>query len=296
METLETLAHQIDTVTDLRQLVRAMKTLSAASIHQYEKAVEALVRYERTIDLGFQIAMRDKPFRLDPAPADTERSAAVIVGSDHGLCGRFNRDIVEYGVKALAEQRGSPGTVRVIAVGARVADELEVAGIKPAQVFYLPAAVSGIGRLTDSILIELERFTGRDGGGAVAFFNRTEAGTTAPKPGERRLLPLDRRYLQMLSERPWPSRRLPVYSVDRTALMVTLTRQHLFAGLYRAIASSLAAEHGARLNAMQAAENNIEDHLNEMNAAYRRRRQEAVTQELMEVVMGYQTATASGSE
>jgi F-type H+-transporting ATPase subunit gamma len=67
-----------------------------------------------------------------------------------------------------------------------------------------------------------------------------------------------------------------------------LIRQYLFAVLYRALAESLASENAARLASMQAAEKNIEERSDELTARYHRRRQNAITEELLDVTAGFE--------
>ena len=69
-------------------------------------------------------------------------------------------------------------------------------------------------------------------------------------------------------------------------LLSWLIRQHLFATVYHVGAQSLASEHASRLASMQAAERNIAERLDELTAAYRRTRQDAITTELMDIVSG----------
>jgi len=58
MQTLQSLRKPIDTATDLGSVAKTMKTLAAASIRQYERALEALTDYNRTPELGSQIVLR----------------------------------------------------------------------------------------------------------------------------------------------------------------------------------------------------------------------------------------------
>jgi F-type H+-transporting ATPase subunit gamma len=61
----------------------------------------------------------------------------------------------------------------------------------------------------------------------------------------------------------------------------------LFILLFQACAESLASENASRLAAMQRAEKNIEDMLDEMNRRFHRIRQESIDEELFEVISGY---------
>jgi F-type H+-transporting ATPase subunit gamma len=68
-----------------------------------------------------------------------------------------------------------------------------------------------------------------------------------------------------------------------------LIRERLFVTIFRAGAEFMASEHATRLASMQAAERNIQEHLEEMTGAFRRRRQQAITEELLDVVAGFET-------
>lgn len=60
MATPESLKSTIDSTQDLHSVVKTMKALAAVSIRQYERAVESLSEYTRTIQLGLQIVLRDR--------------------------------------------------------------------------------------------------------------------------------------------------------------------------------------------------------------------------------------------
>jgi len=65
---------------------------------------------------------------------------------------------------------------------------------------------------------------------------------------------------------------------------------------YQALAEALASEHATRLAAMQNAERNIEERREELNAAYRRKRQETITRELLDVVSGFEAVGGEEGE
>jgi F-type H+-transporting ATPase subunit gamma len=78
--------------------------------------------------------------------------------------------------------------------------------------------------------------------------------------------------------------------MDREQLFAALVREYLFVRLFRACAESQAAEHASRLSAMQSASRNLDDRQVELVAEFRRRRQELITAELLDVVAGYEAA------
>lgn len=98
------------------------------------------------------------------------------------------------------------------------------------------------------------------------------------------------RRFHSLTEEPWPSHVLPMFTLPREQLLLALLQQYFFVTLFRACAESLASENGSRLAAMQLAEKNLAERHAEVTGAYRRRRQESITTELLDVLVGYETA------
>jgi F-type H+-transporting ATPase subunit gamma len=282
METLETLAKRIDTTEDLQSIVTTMKSLSAVSIRQYEQAVEALRDYSRTIELGLQAVLRGSAVAAEERRPAAGRTLAVVFGSDHGLCGRFNQQIVRH-----ARQRSPEGT-HYLAAGARAADLLAAAGATVLEQYLLPGSVTGLTETAYAILRTIdERRQTEPVARVLVHYNRRTPGAPA-EPHDLQLLPLDPAWLDRLARQPWPSPALPLYTLPASDLYRALVRQQLFIGLFRAGAESAASEHAARLSAMQAAERNIEERMDEMTAAFRRKRQESITEELLDVVAGFE--------
>lgn len=69
-------------------------------------------------------------------------------------------------------------------------------------------------------------------------------------------------------------------------LFTALIQQYLFVAIYRACAESLASEHASRLAAMQGAERNIEERLDELTREFHHQRQTTITEELLDIVAG----------
>ena len=296
METLETLGRRIDTTKDLQSIVRTMKALSAVSIRQYERAVEALREHRRAIGLGLQaVLMQEQPPVPEVDPAEGA-AIAVVFGSDHGLCGHFNREIAALARKEL-DRRGIDAheTVHLVA-GARAAAELAASSARIAEAFVLPGSVAGLTRTAESLLLEIEARRRRQGVARVLVFHNRRTDESSAEPRVTQLLPLDRGWLRRLADSPWPSRARPAYSMAAEAVFAALVRQHLFIALFDAAAESAASEHATRLMAMQAAERNIEDRLEDMNTDYRRLRQESITGELLDVVAGFEALSSQDGD
>lgn len=296
METLERLRQQLESFTELGTVVRTMKALAAVNIRQYEQAVHALAPYYHIVELGLYVALRDmadlpaEPRR--PAPA----MAAIVFGSDHGLCGRFNEGIAEYAVRRLKEARGNGETLRLIAVGQRIDNLLDTGDFTLEEVMPVPGSAARITATVRQIVFRLEKWRFENGIERVyLFYNRPLKGGGSHPTGVQ-LLPVNLRRFQRLKEKRWPSRTLPTFTMERDRLVSALLRQYFFVSLFRVCAESLAAENASRLAAMQAAEKNLADQHEQLLGEFRRRRQDVITAEILDVVAGYEAIRTRSRE
>jgi F-type H+-transporting ATPase subunit gamma len=294
-DTTVSLRRKIGGAGDLQSVVRTMKAVAASSIGQYEKSVAALSDYYRTVELGLGACFRqDGPSRLltEPQrPAAAVDAGAVVFGSDQGLVGQFNDVVADYAVTTL---KALPGTPEVWAVGERVHARLTEAGLPPAGIFTVPSSVNAITPLVGQILVECEARQGESEGAELyLFYNRPTSGAVYA-PVSQRLLPLDETWRRSLAELPWPTKTLPEVMGDAAATLralVTLRaliREYLFVSLFRACAESLASENASRLAAMQRAEKNINELLEDLNRTFHRLRQSGIDEELFDVVSGFE--------
>jgi F-type H+-transporting ATPase subunit gamma len=291
MEELERLKRKIKNARDLQSVVKIMKTISASNIREYEQAVESLGEYNKTIEMGFHIVMRNKPKALlYVKPVEKKkRLGAVIFGSDQGLCGSFNEQIAGYAIEKMNEIENQERIA--LAVGERVVSRLEEAGQPTEAHFSFYGDHLGITQVMLDVLVKIEEWRSeRRIDQIVLFYNRSVSGA-AYVPHIVQLFPLDLEWLNSLAEKKWPSRTLPTFSMDLDQLFSSLVRQYLFFTLYRAFVESLASENASRLLSMQAAEKNIEEHLNDLNVQFHRQRQAAITSELLDVVTGFEALT-----
>lgn len=286
----EHLARQLNSLEKLHDIVRSMKALSATSIRQYEQSVDALSGYYRTIELGLYVALKDRPTPL--FRRQTKNAAAIVFGSDHGLCGRFNEVVVRQTISDLSDP-GLPDNPFLLAIGARVAGVLEALGQPVSQTVSMPGSAARITVTVREILLTIDDWRQRhDLQDVYIYYNRTR-GRNGYEPVGFRLLPVDLPRFYQSGQR-WPTRALPMFTMERETLLRHLLYQYLFVAVFRACAESQASEHASRLEAMQAAEDHIEERAEQLAGMLRRARQEAITSELMDVVTGYQTLVGSG--
>jgi len=291
MADLEGLRHAIDTATDLHSVVRTMKSLSMASIHQYEQAMQSLTDYTRNVELGLSVVLRDLPLQPEerPRPSEPGSAVAVVFGSDRGLCGRFNEDLTDFLLERLNGMHIRQEDRQYLTVGTRIDAHLDSHHQARRELFSVPASVMAISETVQRLVLRVEHFYRTLGADRVVlFYNRNLARQSGREPTELRLLPLDSRRLRGLTDEPWPGPTLPGYREPRSGLLAALTRQMIFGFLFRACAESLASEHASRLAAMEVADRNIAEHLQELAQRFRHQRQEIITEELLDLIAGFE--------
>ena len=288
MQTLESLRRKIQTATDLGSVVTTMKTLAAVSIRQYEKAAEALDDYSRTIELAFRIALRDHAGRFE-AVRSSGVTAAIVFGTDQGMCGQFNEDIVSY---ALQSSQESPVNWKYLVVGARAEGRFQEADQPPEDVYSVPTSVSEVTGLVQELLPRIERWRIESDISRLVVFHNHRASASSVKPQHVQLLPLETQRFQEWSQQRWESRSLPAFTMTRRRLLSCVVRQHLFVALFRACVESLASENASRIAAMQSAEKSIEERLEHLHGSFNQLRQSAITEELLDVVGGFEALSA----
>ena len=293
-DTTESLRRKIGSAGDLQSVVRTMKALAASSIGQYEKSVRALADYYRTVELGLGACFRENEPAAAMAqlkvPARAGAISAIVFGSDQGLLGQFNDVVADYAIKVLA---ALPGKAEVWAVGERVHARLADAGLPLIGLFIVPNSVQAITPLVGEIQIESEAHRDKgENAGLWVFHNRPLSGALY-EPVSQRLLPLDARWRQGLAKVRWPTANLPEVIGGGSTTLRALIREYLFISLFRACAESLASENASRLAAMERADKNINDLLEQLHGSFHQLRQTSIDEELFDVISGFEALVRS---
>ncbi len=288
METVEGLKRQIESTRELSSVVRTMKALSAASIRQYEEAVESLNQYSRTIELGFQIVLKNLNSTVDVNQDNKEgRVAAVIFGSDQGMCGQFNDIITEFALEKMEKTLAVGRPLDIWIVGERLLGPVLQAGHKVGHYYPVPGSVEAITDRVQELVLDLEKKRKEEQVQEIYLFYNLVTGSTFYRQHYLKLWPVDSGWLKHLRKQPWPARTVPTATIDFQRLFRTLIPQYLFISLYRALAESLAAENSARLVTMETAQKNIEEREEELEGRFNRLRQTAITSELLDIISGF---------
>lgn len=289
IEKMTSLRRKIDSSKELQSVVRTMKAVAASNVSQYERSVRSLTNYYAAVELGLSVCLRAIDSTL-LMTRHTQRKEvdiihAVVFGSDQGLVGRFNDAVAGHAMETLEVL---PVKSEISAVGERVYTRLADGGMSLRGLFTVPNSVKAITPLVGQILVESEE---RRSQGEIVelhlFYNCLSSGAIY-MPVHQRLLPLDGQWQVKLAQLPWPTPNLPEVIGNDTGTLRALIREYLFVSLFRSCAESLASENASRLAAMQRADKNIDELLEELSGTFQRIRQSGIDEELFDVVSGFE--------
>jgi len=287
-ETLASLHRKIEGAGDLESVVRTMKAVAASGISQYERAVESLDDYYHTVEMGLVAAFQKtgKPIAASIGRRDKVPPIhAVVFGSDQGLVGQFNDVLADFVIKTLSPL---PGEKVIWAVGERIRGRLDDVGVKTEGLLQVPNSVSAITPLVGQILLECEtQGKVEEMYSMYLFHNRPKSGAIYEQASQT-LLPLDEAWLGKNKEIPWPTNNLPEVIGESDVTVKALISEYLFVSLFKACAESLASENASRLAAMQRAEKNIDELLEDLSRTFHHLRQGSIDEELFDIVSGFE--------
>jgi F-type H+-transporting ATPase subunit gamma len=291
MENLERTQDRLDRIRAIQPVLAALRTISLASWRLALGRGTKIQRYrERLARIGDNAASSlpdHMPF--SPAPPTNsgdrpalERLAILIVGSERGLCGRYNAAVVERAEEHLAQEAPTDAQIEFMALGSRVATLLErrghtLAWSRKLSLTSLPPFALAIG-LTRSWLSRYE--LGNLSGASLVC--NDYRGIAHYEPRIVQLIPPPR----LSEDCRKPDGLAPIIETDAASLHRRLVEQLTAARLYDALIASAAAEHSTRYQLMDGAAQNAERLVNELTLTTHGARQQAITREMQELAAG----------
>jgi F-type H+-transporting ATPase subunit gamma len=291
MQTLEILDKKIRTANDLLSVVKTLKSLAVVNMRQFERAVAAIDAFGRVVDQGWQVFFQNTQGAMGEDPGKT--AVIIIVGSDQGMCGRFNEIIVSKALEkaGVLESRGFG--IQYWVAGEKSARSLADAGWTAAEQYSGPSNVNQVNTLVQEMIEKLEVWKSVNNVASFWLCHNRPADAGTYRQTAYGFLPLEQEWINAHKKNPWPGKCLPMLGLPGVDMFRHLFRQHLHVSLHRAFVHSLAAENAARLMAMQAAEKNILEMESEFRKSYREQRQMAITSELLDIMAGYEALSGS---
>lgn len=271
MEPLARLQGRIDSLHGLQDLLSAIKAMAATRVQLAQTALQSVTSYTEVIEHAIsEAAAMQQPARHEkPSTAVPNASVLVILCSEHGFCGAFNRLLLE-------RARGDLGRADMVAiVGQRGAALAGSHGITPAWTLPMATQIDAVLSTARGVAAKLE-----DQETVRVAFAKYHGGTSFEVEVRQVLPPRPELF------KPRWEETAPLHHLRPQRLIHTLINELLLAELLLALTNSFASENAARLQIMQAANHNIEDKLAHLTQTSRRLRQEAITSEILEIVTG----------
>ena len=271
MEDLPRLKARISSLRELRELMRAMRALAASHVQEAQGALAGIRGYAEIIEDAIVkgATLLPETDRRLPAVGPTTHSVLIVVCSEHGFTGAYNDVLLD---RAQAQLRPEQHLGIIGRRGAMLAEERD---LDVAWSFPMATHVGGVLGVTRAVAERLANVSAAE----IVFASYQKGGHYAAEA--KSVLPLDPALLTR-SER----RSRPLYHIDPEQLLQSLAGEYLFAEITRAAMESLASENAARLQVMEAADHNIGDKLDVMRRQEHALRQDAITSELLDVVIG----------
>jgi F-type H+-transporting ATPase subunit gamma len=294
MPTLLDFRRRIRSVKNTQQITRAMKFIAAARLRRAQETAVSLRPYAG----GIREILRSAMSRIEnPAqfPLLTqrpeERVLVLVTAGERGLCGAFNANVLRRAFEFLREK--SDKSVEVITIAKKSRDAFRKRSWKIAAEYVDVTARADVGKAKE-IAAEVMKVYESGGADSVYLIYNEFKNVMMQTLRVEKLLPLERSALaQHEKGEPPPSRSDAVdyiYEQPAAEIFNQLVPRYVEMQIYRMIAESSAAEHAARMTAMESATSNAADVIDALTLHMNKVRQAAITREIIEVVSGAASA------
>ena len=284
MANLKEVRTRIASVSSTQQITSAMKMVSAAKFRRAQNAIVGMRPYAAQLnDIIASIDVADGVRTPYHTVREVRRVVLVVVTSNKGLCGAFNSNVLKLAQQRIDHWREAKAEISVMSIGKKSSELLvrqKDLQLSVHDELLDAPAFDAVAQLADGLMADF----------AEKRIDRVEL--------------IYNQFKNSLSQILSCEQFLPVVPVARSASdkgskgndyifepskedimreMVPLTLRSTF---YRVVLDSLAAEHGARMTAMQKATDNATELLKDLRLSYNKARQASITNEIIEIVSG----------
>ena len=286
MPSLIDLRRRIRSVKNTQQITKAMKMVSAAKLRRAQDRVIAARPYaqqlrEMLANLAEEAASDERaaesPWLVKREP---RRIDLVFITSDKGLAGAFNSNLIKASQRFYAEHEGADITLTLL--GRKGRDFYRRRGVK-----VLGEYVNILGRPTYEDAAKIARDVSRRyrdvETDAVFLLNNEFKSVMAQRLSVMQLLPVEENREGDKQERPQGEY---IYEQSPLDMLERLMPRYVEVAIFRAMLETVAAEHAARMTAMDKASTNAKEVIDTLTLNMNRIRQAAITKEIIEVVSG----------
>ncbi len=279
---LKEIKQRIQSVKSTQKITSAMKLVSAAKLRRAQNAIENMRPYQQKLDEIFSEFLSNKGALQTPYTAvrEPKKVAIIAVSSDSSLCGGFNANIIREAKQVVDKYLASGVEIEFLPVGKKIADAWRKMGYEENSALKEQAAAASYKVVSEVAYSLMERF-------AAGELDRIEIVYTHFYSAAKQA-PVKELFLPIDVDPVAVSDNVHDYIVEPSpeALLRELLPRVIVLRLFTALLDSTAAEHAARMVAMQVATDNADDLIEELVREYNKGRQQAITNELLDIVAG----------
>ena len=293
MANLKEIKRKISSVKNTQKTTNAMKLVSSAKLKRTEElAKRSRVYAAKLNELIEEIAQKMQHssaegldnifFQENDSPKMVD---IVFITADKGLCGGFNSQTIKRVNQLIAEYQGKDVKVRLRAIGRKGIDYFKFNGVELNNEVIGLSAAPDYKQSSELISEVVEAYVNGETDRIVMVHNGY-VNMISQEIREDQVLPVDTSKLELGAT---STSELEVEPDDDDTLLDALVKRYVEYSIYYALIDSLAAEHSARMQAMDAATKNAKEMVQNLNVKYNKARQEAITTELIEIISGMES-------
>ena len=300
MPTLIDFRRRIRSVRNTQQITRAMKFVAAARLRKAQERVLASRPYARQILRVLRSAsgrMEQVAHPLLTRPEGPEKKPLVIIiSADRGLCGAFNTNVLRKTAEFL--RANADKKIELVAVGRRARDAMRRTRLPlKAEMVNVTMNVK-FSDAQELAALAVEAFTGGEADAVYLIYNEFK-NVLVQRLVVWRLLPIEPEVVtgprrEGAAEPAHIAGQAAevdyIYEQPPKEIFDRLVPRYVDTEVFRALLESSAAEHAARMTAMDAATNNASELIDSLTLHMNKVRQAAITKEIIEVVSGAASA------
>ncbi len=282
MAGMERAEERLENIESVEPILSALRTVSQASMQTARRKAEGALRYGRDL-LDLASWLPEEPPDRVLGEGEEDRTLLVVLGSDRGLCGTFNHDVVEVLAEQFAEEEGRGRRVEIWARGLRLRIALAERDITPDRGERFAEGSVPDFQHAYTLAEEIQSGVREDRFNRVLIVINRQVRADRIRPTVEQLLPLELANFQGQGEKDrWPP---PILETDPEGLRERIRRQALEVNLYRLLLRSSAAEHAARFYLLEDAAQNMDRLTEELEMEVQLSRQQAITNEMMDLIV-----------
>jgi F-type H+-transporting ATPase subunit gamma len=281
-------------VKNTQQITRAMKFIAAARLRRAQETAISLRPYAGGIREILRSAMSriENPEQFPLLTQRPEEKVLVLVTSgERGLCGAFNANVLRRAFEFLREK--SEKSIEVITIAKKSRDAFRKRSLKIASEYVDVTSRADLGKAKE-IAAEVMKIYESGGADSVYLIYNEFKNVMMQTLRVEKLLPLEHSALNEHEKNVPQTSASPtvdyIYEQPAAEIFNKLVPRYVEMQIFRMLAESSAAEHAARMTAMESATSNASDVIDALTLHMNKVRQAAITREIIEVVSGAASA------